>query len=77
MVFLPDEGVCIAILVSACRDAAAVSSLARSIFPSTLVRCDTMLFDARPAMTGSPRTAVPPSSLDFRRALLRDVVAAG
>lgn len=77
VVFLPDEGRCAAIVIATARDAAAVSSLVRSIFPSAAMDCDTMLFDAQPAPTPRPRTIHPPSSGDFRQALLRDLVATG
>ena len=49
LVFLPDEGTCAAIMISAAEDAASADSLARAIVPRAYVRVESMRFDDDPA----------------------------
>ena len=79
VVLLPDEGECAAILVTTAREEAAVSSVARSIFPAAAVHCETVLFDAgddtvadrvAEARAVCERETLPPSPAGHRHAML-------
>jgi hypothetical protein len=74
--FVPEEGDCAAVMVSTCSDEPAVARLADAILPGAQPSVESMRFDDD-ASTAPPaaREAVPPPLRDYRRALLRALVA--
>ena len=77
LVFLPDEGSCAALMISAADDATSVDSLARAIIPRAYVRVESMRFDddsATPAwLTFDGEPDLPGTGLE---ALFEEVAAA-
>lgn len=78
LAFLPDEGDCAAVMVSAAADEESVAEMAYSILPFSALRIDTMPFDDEPSGESHGEGAVvsPPPPRDERGDRLDEVVAA-
>lgn len=69
MVFLPDEGVCAAIMVASCENAADAGALGASILPDAAMRIESMPFDDDGGMPArlQRRDAPPSADVALRR----------
>ena len=77
LVFLPDKGVCAAIMIVSCDDDGEVSAIARDLLPEAEVRVDSMRFDDEPAMPAwIAREVVRPPEGDELGLIYRAVVGA-